>query len=260
MKKLITSFIVVILFVITAFSQNQGDVAPDFMLKDLNNMDYKLSENRGKVILVFLVGYNCTLCLQSAPSVKSKLVDAFSDNNKFQTIVIDVWNGSASAFQSFKNSTNLNAVFLQKGSGVANSWSTTKDRLFVIDSEGKIAFKGTRAAKSDTDAAKTSIQNALSNLTTSVSEFLESDGFSLSQNYPNPALREANIDFVIPKSSEVKLSVFDISGKMIDLAVNNYYPAGKHSVKIELSKYDPGIYLYKLEVDEFSSTKRMIIK
>lgn len=261
MKNIFTFLFAAVLMLNVASAQNVGEVAPDFILKDLNNVDYKLSENRGKVILVFLVGYNCGNCIGSAPTVKSTIIQSFENNSNYQTLVIDVWNGSLSGVQTFKNSTGLNAKYLQKGSTVASNWGSTKDRLFVIDSEGKIAFKGTKAAGNDANDAKSAVQAALNNITTtSVNLIDEAEGFSLSQNYPNPMQNGTVIEFSVGKTSHVQLSVFDLSGKKVLIPINEYYPAGDFEISIQKNQLKEGIYFYRLETKSFSSTKKMIIQ
>lgn len=261
MKNIFTFLFAAVLMLNVASAQNVGQIAPDFTLKDLSNIDYKLSANRGKVILVFLVGYNCSTCLGSAPSVKSTVIQPFESNTKFQTLVVDVWNGSLAGVQSFKNSTGLNAKYLQKGSTVASSWGSTKDRLFVIDSEGKIAFKGTKAAGNDANAAKSAVQTALNNITTTSASLIdESEGFSLSQNYPNPSLNGTIIEFSVGKASHVGLSVFDISGKKVLMPVDQHFQAGSHEISIQQDQLNKGIYFYRLETESFTSAKKMIIK
>lgn len=260
MKRLFTLLLCIGLFSTLSFGQNVGEVAPDFTLKDLNDQEYTLSANKGKVILVFLVGYNCTLCLNSAPKVKSALVDEFSDKSNFQVLVIDVWDGSKTGVQSFKSATGINATYLQEGSKVASGWSSTKDRLFVIDTEGKIAFKGTRAAQSDTDAAKTAIQSALNNVTTSVDISEADQDFVLGQNYPNPAVEKTTIQFSVKKPTAVRLSVYDNSGRMVLVPVDQYYNPGKYEVSIERDQLKKGIYFYRFETEEFSDVKKLVFQ
>jgi len=260
MKHIFTFFVLAVLVFRTVFAQNVGEVAPDFSLKDLNEKEYKLSDNRGKVILVFLVGHNCTLCLASAPTIKSELTDALSSNADFQALVIDVWNGSKTSVENFKNSTNINATYLQKGSTVASGWSSTKDRLIVIDAEGKMVFKGSSAAKSDADDAKSAIQTALNNVTTSVEIIDERNGVALKQNYPNPATDRTFIEFSLDVPSEVTLTVFESSGKKVLVPVHQFYQAGNHRVSLGKDQLKRGIYFYRFEAKDFVSVKKMVFQ
>ena len=215
MKQLFTLLITAGILLNTASAQEVGQPAPDFTLKSLNNSDYKLSDNRGKVILVFMVGYGCPLCIASAPSVQSELINTFAGNSNFEVLIIDTWNGSAASFTSFKDRTKLNGIYLQMGGNVATSWSTTYDRLAVIDSKGKMVFKGSRAARSDVNVAKSAIQDALDNVTTSVTDLEENAGLSIKQNFPNPAQGNTTIKFSIKESGYVSLKISNIAGKVL---------------------------------------------
>jgi peroxiredoxin len=255
MKQIFT-LLIACAIVFTGVAQNVGETAPDFTLKTLINQDYKLSDNRGNVILVFLVGHSCPLCIASAPTVKSAIIDAFSSNSNFQTVVIDTWNGSTSAFQNFKNSTGLPGVFLQNGQSVATNWSTTYDRLVVIDSEGVMTFKGSSAASSDANSAKQAVQTALNNIVTSLNE-IDVDGFRVEQNYPNPFSHKSRIEFNLPKAETVSFRITDITGK-VSLQINRFYPAGNNSIEIDGSELPKGIYFYRLDAGERTRTGKMI--
>ena len=241
-------------------AQNIGKMPPDFTLKDLSGMDYVLSENKGKVILVFLVGYNCTLCIASSQDVKPKLVDAFKSNDKFQVVVIDVWDGSKAGVLGFKNTTGLEGTFLQKGSSVASTWSTTYDRLFVIDKKGNLAFKGTKSAKNEISETKSAIQTALNEVVTSVAFAGDQLEFELTQNYPNPFENKTKIAFRIAEASDVRLSVFDITGKLVDNPVDRFYDRGEHEIELSRNRYQNGIYFYRVDAGEYTATRRMVVK
>lgn len=260
MKQIFT-LLIAIAAAFTVNAQTVGQEAPDFTLNDLGSQSYTLSANRGKAILVFFVGYNCPNCLASAPTVKSDVVDVFKSDANFEALVIDVWDGNKSSVEGFKNQTNLAATYLQQGSGVASSWGMTYDRLAVIDEEGKLVFKGTRAARSDVSGAKAAIQAVLNDLnTTSVGEIDEAELNVLEQNYPNPVTGNTRINFRLNKTSEVNLSVFDISGKQLDVLVSSNLPAGEHQVEWDSTPYNQGVYLYRIETPEFRSTRRMVVK
>ncbi len=259
MKHLFTLLITSVLLFSNATGQTVGQVAPDFTLKTLENSDYTLSGNRGKVVLVFMIGYSCPYCIASAPDVKTKLQNVFSNNSKFQFLVIDTWDGSASAVNGFKNNTGLSAIYLQKGGNVATSWSITYDRLVVINSEGKMVFKGSKPASSDVSSAKTAIETALNNLTTSAIDLKTIKPVSLGQNYPNPAIGSTNIEFSIANASEVSLKVIDLTGKVIATPIYEKLNAGLHSVELKTDNIPNGIYFYRLDMGDFSVSKKMIV-
>lgn len=258
MKQIFT-YLLIIAFTIAGNAQDVGESAPDFTLKTLTNENYKLSENRGSVILVFLVGYGCPLCIASAPTVKSQIMDEYISNSNFQSLIIDTWNGSTSAFKNFQNTTGLPGVYLQKGGDVATDWSTTYDRLVVIDSEGVMTFKGKSAASNDVGAAKQAVEEALNSIVTSVGNLKQDNGFWVEQNYPNPFSEKTTIDFHLPKAATVSLKILDISGKEIRRIANRQFPEGRNSLEIHKKELNVGIYFYRLEFGEQSVNGKMIV-
>ena len=83
--------------------------------------------------------------------------------------------------------------------------------------------------------------------------------FSLSQNYSNPFNPSTTIEFALPKSSDVKIVVYDISGRKVDVLVNEKLQAGSYRVDFNGSKLSSGVYFYKLMTDEFTQTKKMVL-
>ena len=83
--------------------------------------------------------------------------------------------------------------------------------------------------------------------------------FALKQNFPNPFNPVTSIRFDIPKSSLVRISVFDIMGREVEVLANENVSAGKYEVKWDASKYASGVYFYRLIAGDFNQTKKMIL-
>jgi len=83
--------------------------------------------------------------------------------------------------------------------------------------------------------------------------------YSLGQNYPNPFNPSTTIEYSIVKSSFVKLSIFDISGKEVNTLISGSQSAGTYSAKFDASNLSTGVYFYKIQTDEFTETKKMIL-
>ena len=92
-----------------------------------------------------------------------------------------------------------------------------------------------------------------------VSDITTPAGFNLSQNFPNPFNSETTIEFEIPKSSFVRLSVYDVTGREIEVLANENLSAGKYEVKWDAGKYSSGVYLYRLLTDGFVHTRKMTL-
>jgi len=90
------------------------------------------------------------------------------------------------------------------------------------------------------------------------------DKLTLAQNYPNPFNPSTTIDFSIPSnysgsSTNVKLSIFDILGREIEVLVNKEMTAGNYSVKFDAQNFPSGIYIYKLSAGMNSKTLKMTL-
>ncbi|MBS1492850.1 MAG: T9SS type A sorting domain-containing protein [Bacteroidetes bacterium] len=83
--------------------------------------------------------------------------------------------------------------------------------------------------------------------------------FNLSQNYPNPFNPATKINFELPRSSNVKLSVYDITGKLASELVNEQRAAGYYTVEFNGSNFASGIYFYRIEAGEYNATKKMTL-
>ncbi len=83
--------------------------------------------------------------------------------------------------------------------------------------------------------------------------------FKLSQNYPNPFNPTTAINFTLPEASIVKLSVYNAIGEKIVDVLNNQMEAGYHSVNFDGSNLTSGLYFYRIEIANYSSTKKMML-
>ncbi|MEO8514534.1 MAG: SBBP repeat-containing protein [Ignavibacteria bacterium] len=83
--------------------------------------------------------------------------------------------------------------------------------------------------------------------------------YNLSQNYPNPFNPTTNIKYQIKNSGNVKLSVFDISGREVATLVNEKQISGTYEVTFDAQNFASGIYLYELSTDEYTVTRKMVL-
>jgi hypothetical protein len=83
--------------------------------------------------------------------------------------------------------------------------------------------------------------------------------FILRQNYPNPFNPSTNIKYDLPKNSFVKLVIFDELGREVKTLVNENQPAGTYEITFNALLLPSGVYIYRLNTDGFSDTKKMIL-
>jgi hypothetical protein len=88
--------------------------------------------------------------------------------------------------------------------------------------------------------------------------------FSLRQNYPNPFNPVTNIEFKLPVTSDVRLSIYNFVGQEINTLVNERTAPGTYRVtwnglNSHGQQVSTGVYFYRLETDQFMDTKKMVI-
>jgi endonuclease/exonuclease/phosphatase family metal-dependent hydrolase len=92
------------------------------------------------------------------------------------------------------------------------------------------------------------------------------ENYNLYQNYPNPFNPSTKIRFDVPagESSEVKLSVYNILGKEIDVLVNEKLAPGRYEVNWPANAgnvldYSTGVYFFRMFTDNVLLTKKMLL-
>ena len=83
--------------------------------------------------------------------------------------------------------------------------------------------------------------------------------FDLKQNYPNPFNPSTNIKYQLAKGSYVSLKVYDLLGNEVAVLVNEFKPAGSYEVSFDAVNLSSGIYIYTLNTESSSLSKKMIL-
>ena len=83
--------------------------------------------------------------------------------------------------------------------------------------------------------------------------------YALGQNYPNPFNPVTTIKFDLPKTENVMIIIYDITGKQIDILSNENFKAGRYQLTWNASNYASGVYFYGVEAGDFKDTKKMIL-
>lgn len=88
--------------------------------------------------------------------------------------------------------------------------------------------------------------------------------YSLYQNYPNPFNPNTKIRFSLPQDSrgetrDVLLIIYNSLGKEISTLVNKKLNAGNFEIEFDGRVLPSGIYFYKLSVNGFSETKKLVL-
>jgi hypothetical protein len=98
-------------------------------------------------------------------------------------------------------------------------------------------------------------------------EYSSPTQYALIQNYPNPFNPSTKIRYNVPYDSEVKITIYNITGEVVSVLVNAFTKAGLHEVEFNTygSDLSSGIYFYNIEANavdrsnSFKETKKMIL-
>lgn len=81
----------------------------------------------------------------------------------------------------------------------------------------------------------------------------------LTQNFPNPFNPSTTIHYSVVEGTDVKLTVYDASGKEVAVLVNGYVPTGNYSINFSDHELSSGVYYYRIYMNGFTQTRKMIL-
>lgn len=84
-------------------------------------------------------------------------------------------------------------------------------------------------------------------------------GFQLGQNYPNPFNPTTTIQFTLPLTARVLLTVADVQGRTVATLVDGYREAGRHEVTWDAGNLASGIYFCRMDAGAFTAAQKMML-
>ena len=89
---------------------------------------------------------------------------------------------------------------------------------------------------------------------------VEPEAFYLDQNYPNPFNPKTTINYELPTTNYVELSIYSLLGQKVATLVSQEQKAGYHQVEWNASGFASGVYFYRLKCNAgFIQTKKLIL-
>ena len=84
-------------------------------------------------------------------------------------------------------------------------------------------------------------------------------GFMLYDNSPNPVSQITEIKYSLPSQANVRVTVYNVLGETVATLVDGVMPAGLNSVNFDAAGKPHGIYYYRLESNNNTITKSLLI-
>ncbi|MDP6593180.1 MAG: penicillin acylase family protein [Candidatus Marinimicrobia bacterium] len=83
--------------------------------------------------------------------------------------------------------------------------------------------------------------------------------YSLYQNYPNPFNATTAIGFDVPEASELRIAIYDLSGREVAVLVSGGVITGRHEVAWDASGFPSGLYFAQLIAGNLHQTMKLIL-
>jgi len=83
--------------------------------------------------------------------------------------------------------------------------------------------------------------------------------FKLYQNFPNPFNPTTTIRYELPQDGIVTIEIFDILGQKVKTVLNEFKNVGRYETLFSSTGLASGVYVYQLRVNEFITSKKMVL-
>lgn len=124
---------------------------------------------------------------------------------------------------------------------------------------GTDAINSITVARENVQKAIQEYKNNFSLMAYKPGEPIAIKSYNLFQNYPNPFNPTTTIRYALPEDGMVTLKIYDILGQEVKVIVNEFLPKGTYEVKVDSQGLASGVYIYRLKVGEFISSKKMML-
>jgi len=248
------AMVLVVAATINMYGQQEGNAAPDFEVNLEGGGTFKLSDQQGKVVFVFLFGNTCPSCKAVGPDVESSIYQKYKNDSSFTAIGLDTWDGSSNetTVSGFRNSTGITFPLAIKAGSVAADYATTYDRLMVIDQDGILVHKGKIVAANDINNAVEAIDLSLT-----VTGLVTVSGSPQLSVYPNPVADILHINAEGESISGIVL--YDVTGKKVfdKLFTGQFEDSG---LELSLQHLEQGLYFYTIRTEGTQVTGKLLIQ
>lgn len=83
--------------------------------------------------------------------------------------------------------------------------------------------------------------------------------YTLDQNYPNPFNPSTQINYTVPQRGYLTLKVFNVLGQQVSTLFDGVRQAGSYVATFDGSKLASGVYFYRLQSNNVSITKKLVL-
>ena len=92
-----------------------------------------------------------------------------------------------------------------------------------------------------------------------VENWLSADSYILNRSYPNPFNASFTIPFVLKKTTEVKLKLYDISGRQVMQILNEKLSSGSYHYRVDANTLSSGVYILKIDLGQNAHSQKLVL-
>jgi peroxiredoxin len=138
---------------------------------DLDGRSWSLSDQTGKIALLFFFGHNATVCEESAPRIQSSVQDRYATRGLL-VLGIECWNGTREQVQRFAEHTSVDYPLLLGGRDVASDFGLSYHSFVLVDGRGIVRY--VNAGPDDAALDLPGLESAISTLLEEANEAVTS--------------------------------------------------------------------------------------
>ncbi len=225
----------------------------------INNQTLGLSEN--KTMWPYIQIDTSTLY----DNVDPDMIAPLTNQDSIEAFLVQAWNGAPNVDWAFEPDSDLNNVWPLPGNlaytnatllHAAGGGLPLGDLYHWFPAQYQ-QWKSIEAAENDSIATEqmTGQPTAVMNEPKPTIP----GKYALAQNYPNPFNPTTQIDYSVPKSGYVNITVYNVLGEKVTTLYSGVQQPGNHVVTFNADRFASGVYFYRLNAGSVSITKKMVL-
>ena len=234
--------------------------------------EIKLVDYIGKVLWIEMSATWCGPCWKTIPEIDDLVLNWIQNPNvaSFVSLADLHWSGLPTCEEWGVEGNEYVPIIVdggstQSGTDIISNWfisevggSPVYASYVFIDHTMTVRHMINNADFS-VELANQWIEDMLNNLDVKETQVNLPDIFYLHENYPNPFNASTTIEYDLKENGDIKLSVFDLSGREIDVIRENYQIIGTHTVAWKTRDLPSGVYFIRLSSGEIVQTRKAVL-
>ena len=274
----INLFLIIILVSTKSFSENHNVLEVlELIQKDLKTLEKAVYSGSLNDNLNDSISSNSTMDQNTEDVLTRHLLKLSEIENQFQELTNKFEEINFKLDKLSNRLSKVQADNQMRFQELENSSTITTDENKKITSLPKEETKKVLPGSSEPqDLGSISYKDTETNLLTQQTQSIETTGtivtetfeseekllpniYSISNIYPNPFNPMTTIKFRLTDYVPVQIEVYDLSGRRVEILINDYQQPGYHTVVWNASSYPSGLYFIQIKTDKYGETRKVLL-